>query len=116
MRYLIVNASSPYNIIIGIPSFNALESSLSVRYLTMKYPLEGGQVEVLKGNHGLARKCYKDSLKLKNNTQQDRPTTQNTLKVNLVDLDHWGDPADDSFTPIGELKKVKISVEDFQVT
>lgn len=41
VRYLIVNASSSYNIIIGRPTFNALEVVFSTIYLTMKYPLEG---------------------------------------------------------------------------
>lgn len=87
VRYLIVNASSPYNIIIGRSAFNALEASLSTIYLTMKYSLEGGEVGIIKGDQGLARKCYKDSLKLKKKTQQDRPMTKNTLKEDLVDLD-----------------------------
>lgn len=40
VRYLIVNVASPYNIIIGRPSFNALEATLSTLYLTLKYPLK----------------------------------------------------------------------------
>lgn len=72
----------------------------------MKYPLEGGQVGVVKSDQGLASKCYKDSLKLKKKTQKKHHTTKNTLKVNLVDLDPREDLVDDSFTPIGELKKV----------
>src|ERR1044072_6657076 len=36
VRDLVVNASSPYTIIIGRPSFNALEAALSTLYLTMK--------------------------------------------------------------------------------
>lgn len=41
---------------------------------------------------------------------------KNTLKVNLVGLDPLEDHADDSLTPIGELKKVQIGAEYFQVT
>ena len=64
VRYLVVNASSPYNIIIGRPSFNALEAVLSTLYLKMKYPLGNGCVRVIRGDQGLARKCYKDSIKI----------------------------------------------------
>lgn len=32
--------------------------------------------------------------------------TENTLKVNLVDLDPLEDPTCDNLTPIGEIKKV----------
>lgn len=46
VRYLIVNVVSPYNIIIGMPLFNTLEATLSTLYLTLKYPLEDGHVNV----------------------------------------------------------------------
>lgn len=87
-------------------AFNALEVVIGTLYLTMKCPLEGGQVRVIKGDEGIAMKCYKDSLKLKNKIQHDHPIIENTLKVNLADLDPREDPADDSLTPIRELKKV----------
>lgn len=41
---------------------------------------------------------------------------ESTLKVNLVYLDPREDPIDNSLTPIGELKKVQIGTEDFQIT
>ena len=56
VRYLVINADSPYNIIIGRPSFNALEASLSTLYLTMKFPLGDGRVGTVKGDQGLIRK------------------------------------------------------------
>src|ERR1051325_4817250 len=49
VRYLVVNAYSPYNIIIGRPSFNALEAILSNLYLTMKYSLGKGRVGIIRG-------------------------------------------------------------------
>lgn len=48
VSYLIGNAAFPYNVILGLQSFNALEVALSTLYLTMKYPLGEGQVGVLK--------------------------------------------------------------------
>lgn len=53
VRYLIVNALSPYNIIIRRPYFNAFETVLSILYLTM-YPLCGRGIRVIKGEHELA--------------------------------------------------------------
>lgn len=67
----------------------------------------------IKGDQGLARESYKDSLKLKNKTLQENHVTENTLKVNLVDIDPREDLADDSLDPIGELKKVQIGIEYF---
>lgn len=68
---------------------------------------------MIKGDQGLVRKCYKDSLKLKNKTLQEHPVIESTLKVNLVDLDPRGDPMDDSLTPIGELKRCKSLLKFF---
>lgn len=38
VRYLILNASSPYNIIIGKPKFNALEAALSMLLFDHEIP------------------------------------------------------------------------------
>lgn len=116
VRYLIVNASSPYNIIIGRLTFNILEAVLSTFYLTMKYPIDGGHVKTIKDDQRLARKCYKDNLKLKKKILQEHPVIENTLKINLLDLDHCGDPTDNNLTPIGEVEKVQVDIENFQVT
>lgn len=114
VRYLIVNASSPYNIIIGRLTLNSLEAVISILYLTMKYPLEGRQVGMIKGYQGLSRKCFKDILKLKNKKLHDHPMTESTLKVNLVDLDSREDPVKDSLTPIRELKRYNLVLEIFR--
>lgn len=101
VRYLIVNASSPYKVIIRRPTFNALEVVFSTLYLTMKYSLEGGHVGIVKDDQGLSRKCYKDSLKLKKKIQQEPPMLKDSLKVNLVDLDPREDTTGDNLTLIG---------------
>lgn len=49
IRYLVVNASSPNNIIISNIIFNVLEAVLSTLYLTMKYPRDNGQIRGDKG-------------------------------------------------------------------
>lgn len=87
VRYLIVDVLFPYNIIIGRPSFNALEDVLSILYLTLKYPLEDGRVGIVKGDQGIERKCYKDSLRLKMRSHTDEPIKNDHLNVNLVDID-----------------------------
>lgn len=52
VRYLIINAQSPYNFIIDRMLFNMLKDALSTVYLTIKYPLEGRRVCVIKDHHG----------------------------------------------------------------
>lgn len=49
VRYFIMNVASPYNIIIGKLDFNSLEVALSTLYLTMKYPLCGRRIDVIRG-------------------------------------------------------------------
>lgn len=87
VRYLTVNVPSPYNIIIGIPSFNALKAVLSTLYLTLKYRLEDDQVGIVKGDQGIARKCYKDSPRLKLWIYDDEPIKSDQLKVNSINID-----------------------------
>jgi len=62
IRFFVVSAPSSYNIIIGCQAFNLLYAILSTLYLTMKYPLEGGMIEALKGNQDMVRKCYQDTV------------------------------------------------------
>lgn len=64
-RYLVINAQSSYNIIKGRPALNILGAALFTRYLTLKYPLDGGRVGVLKADQEATRKCYLESLKTK---------------------------------------------------
>lgn len=116
VMYLIVNVASPCNIIIGRPSFNALEATLSILYLTLKYPLEDDRVGMIKGDQGLTRKCYKDRLKLKNKAQADEHIKDDHLKMNLIDIDPREDPMEDDLTPIEDVKKVQISAQISQTT
>lgn len=48
VRYLIVNVTFPYNIIICRPSFNSSETVLFPLYLTLKYSFEDGRVFTVK--------------------------------------------------------------------
>lgn len=47
IRYLVINAYSSYNMIIGQPNFNIVWASLYTLYLCMKYLLLNGGVEVI---------------------------------------------------------------------
>jgi hypothetical protein len=45
VRYLVVRTlCASYNIIIGMPAFNALGAVMSTLYLVIKYPLENGHI------------------------------------------------------------------------
>jgi len=63
IRYLVVNANSAYNILLGRPALNRLNAVASTRYMKMKLPDLSGKVIVIKSDQEEARKCYESSLK-----------------------------------------------------
>lgn len=64
-KYLVIDASSYYNMIIWWPKFKQLSPASSILYLCMKYPLFNKWVKVIQGDQESADKCYMYSLKLK---------------------------------------------------
>jgi len=65
IRYLVVNANSTYNIMLGRPALNRLRAVASTRHMKMKLPDLSGKVIVIKSDQEEARKCYENSLKTK---------------------------------------------------
>jgi len=61
VRYIVVNASSAYNLLSGRPSLNRLDVVASTTHMKMKLPsLEG--VITISSYQKMARKCYESSL------------------------------------------------------
>ena len=65
IRYLVVNANSAYNILLGRPPLNRLRRVASMRHMKLKLPYLSGRVIVIKSDQEEARKCYENSLKTK---------------------------------------------------
>ena len=65
IRYLVVNANSAYNILLGKPALNRLRAVPSTRHMKMKLPDLSGKVIVIMSDQEEARKCYENSLKTK---------------------------------------------------
>jgi len=65
IRYLVVNANSAYNILLGRPALNRLRAVSSTRHMKMKLPDLSGKVIVIKSDQEEARKCYENRLKTK---------------------------------------------------
>jgi len=65
IRYLVVNADSAYNILLGRPALNRLRAMASTRHMKMNLPDLSGKVIVIKSDQEEARKCYENSLKIK---------------------------------------------------
>jgi len=63
MRYLVVNASSAYNMLLGIPTLNRLGAVPSTRHMKMKLPDLTRKVITIKSYQREAKRCYENSLK-----------------------------------------------------
>jgi len=80
IRYLVVNANSAYNILLGRPPLNRLRAVASTRHMKMKLPDLSGRVIVIKSDQEDARKSYENNLKTKRGVVMvmERPPITNT--------------------------------------
>ena len=63
-RFLIVDATSAYNMLLGIPSLNAIKAIPSAYHMMIKFPTVSG-VGMVRGDQRVARECYSASVKQK---------------------------------------------------
>ena len=64
VRFLIVDAPSAYNMLLGRPSLNAIRVIPSAYHMVIKFPSENG-VGMVRGNQRVAKECYSTSMKQK---------------------------------------------------
>ena len=63
-RFLIVDAPSTYNMLLGKPSLNAIKAIPSAYHMMIKFPTVSG-VGMVRGDQRVARECYSASMKQK---------------------------------------------------
>ena len=64
VRFLIVDAPSAYNMLLGRPYLNTIRAIPSTYHMVIKFPTENG-VRMVRGNQRVARECYSTSMKQK---------------------------------------------------
>ena len=64
VKFLIVDAPSAYNVLLGRPSLNAIKSIPSAYDMVIKFPTING-VGMVRGDQRVARECYSASVKKK---------------------------------------------------
>ena len=64
VRFLIVDAPSTYNVLLGRPSLNAIKAIPSAYHMVIKFPTTNG-VGMVRGDQRMARECYSASMKQK---------------------------------------------------
>ena len=65
IKYLVVNAPSAYNILLGRPTLNGIGDVPSTRHMKVKLPSMEGVVITIWSDQKEAKKCYENSLKTK---------------------------------------------------
>ena len=65
IKYLVVNALSAYNILLGRPTLNRIGDVPSTRHMKVKLPSMEGVVITIRSDQKEAKKCYENSLKTK---------------------------------------------------
>ena len=63
-RFLVVDAPSTYNMLLGRPSLNAIKAIPSAYHMMMKFPIVSG-VGMVRGDQRVAREFYSASMKQK---------------------------------------------------
>lgn len=63
VKYITVNASSTYNLLLGRPSLNRSSAVASTTHMKMKLSSSKGGIITIKVGQKMARKCYESSLK-----------------------------------------------------
>ena len=67
-RFLVVDAPSAYNMLLGRHSLNAMKAIPSAYHMIIKFPTTSG-VGMVRGDQRVARECYSASMKQKNDRQ-----------------------------------------------
>ena len=95
VRFLIVEAPSAYNMILGRPSLNAIRAVPFAYHMVIKFPTANG-VGMVRGNQRIARECYSTSMK------------QNTVDNIYMDEVDMRDDVTTQSTPLEELEPVQL--------
>ena len=61
VRFLVVDAPSAYNMLLGRPSLNSMKAMPSAYHMMIKFPTTSG-VGMVRGDQGVARECYSASV------------------------------------------------------
>jgi len=89
VRYLIVNASSAYNILLGRPTLKRLRTVPSSRHMKMKLPNLNGRVITIRSNQKEAKRCYENNLKTKRGVFMVTTRAPHAEEITRPEMPSW---------------------------
>ncbi|XP_027911682.1 uncharacterized protein LOC114170403 [Vigna unguiculata] len=84
VRFLLVEANTSYNVLLGRPCLNAFGAIVSTLHLAMKFPSDKGTICTVHADQQVARQCYAAGLRIR---PHSRPRKQHRSEVAMTDLD-----------------------------
>jgi len=112
VRFLLVEANTSYNVLLGRPCLNAFEEIVSTLHMAMKFPLDRGTICTIHADQQIARQCYAAGLRI---TPYNRPRKQHRSEVAMIDLDPRTN-TEDQIQPGGVTKEILIGAQPGHVT
>ena len=112
VRFLLVEANTSYNVLLGRPCLNAFGAIVSTLHLAMKFPSDKGTICTVHADQQIARQFYAAGLRI---TPYNRPRKQHRSEVAMIDLNPRTN-IEDRLQPEGETKEIPIGNQPGQVT
>ncbi|XP_014506467.1 uncharacterized protein LOC106766234 [Vigna radiata var. radiata] len=97
VRFLLIEADTSYNVLLGRPCLNAFGAIVSTPHLVLKYPSDNERVCTIRANQNMARECYAAALKVK--PRISKQTTEGSV-VEMAELDPRAN-TEDRIEPMG---------------
>jgi len=112
VKFLLVEANTSYNVLLGRPFLNAFGAIVSILHLIMKFPSDKGTICTVHADQQIARQCYIAGLKI---APYNRLRKQHRSEVPMTDLDPRTN-TEDRIQPGGDTKEILIGMRPDQVT
>ena len=106
VRYLLVNANTSYNILLGQSSINHLRVMVSTPHLPMKFPLVAGDIITVHVDKKIARECYVASLKVEPTNRLYRASPRSRSRGRKVRSPRSRGPTRDRSQEMRSLRRV----------
>lgn len=121
ITYVIMLSHTSYNMFLGRPSLNALDTIFSIPYLDMKFWSDSGTIITVHVDQRMARECYMTSLRLHSHAKEEAPKFFHYIEAKtkieeVEELEHNLRTNDDNWMkPVEETSTFQLNLKEGQV-